>query len=61
MRKADERKLRQEQRAQLEPDERRLRALEDISDSLVEIRAALTDISLWVAHIGRNWRQPSST
>lgn len=61
MRKTDERKLRQEQRAQLEPEERRLRALEDISDNLVEIRAALNDISLWVAHIGRNWRQQSST
>lgn len=34
--------------------ERRTRAIEDIAESLVRIRASIADISIWIAHIGRN-------
>lgn len=36
------------------PDERRAAALEDIATSLRSIRTYAADISLWIAHIGRN-------
>ena len=45
---------RRKPRAELSPEERRLRALEDIADELQLIRSHFADVSLWVAHIGRN-------
>ena len=45
---------RRKPRAELGPEERRLRALENIADELHLIRGHFADVSLWVAHIGRN-------
>ena len=43
-----------ERPAELGPEERRILALEDIADELHLIRGYFADVSLWVAHIGRN-------
>lgn len=42
-------------REALGPEERRTRAMEDIADQLHLMRGYLADISIWTAHIGRNW------
>lgn len=34
--------------------ERRVRALEDIAEAMRGVRGHLVDVSLWLAHIGRN-------
>lgn len=41
-------------RSELTAEERRLVALEDMADELQRIRGYFADVSLWVAHIGRN-------
>jgi hypothetical protein len=47
-------KVSRKDRTELGAEERRLLALEDIADELHLIRGYFADVSLWVAHIGRN-------
>ena len=48
------RQRRIEERGALSHAERRTRALEDIADSPERMRDSIVDMSIWIAHIGRN-------
>lgn len=51
----EEKQVRAKQCKELAPDERKLKALEEIADALHAIRAYQADLSVWAAHIGRQF------